>query len=300
MQFNTLDVIKTPDNYHYIEWSLTLTGGEVSDDFKFQIEYSNDPATGFTPIEFPPGTVVEIDGANALVYTHNRRHFDFNKDYYYRVISIEKATPTNTVTSIVVFIGNDFDGVHDTIRYGEEILYGCYTGEPCKILKKKTNGARCSSCWSPTRRQRTKTRCSNCNGTGFEEGYYDAIDVQISFDSDPVKADSQKDMENKLDTKRARLSNYPIVRDKDIIINMDDNKRYVITHVETTKLPKLSTGSTSLSKQNYILSQLLTLEDLITTDNEYNIGLDQLIVQTGTAPDTYTNTGTAPNNIVGG
>jgi hypothetical protein len=98
----------------------------------------------------------------------------------------------------------------------------------------------------------------------------------MAYDSDPKKSDSQKEWENTFDTKRARISNYPLVRPKDLIVNLDDNKRYVIMHVETTKLPKISENVSVLSKQNYIVSQLLTLEELNTDDNEYSIDIDNI------------------------
>ncbi len=70
------------------------------------------------------------------------------------------------------------------------------------------------------------------------------------------------------------MSNYPLVRPKDVIINSDDNKRYRIKHVETTKLPMLSSNSNLLSRMNYIISQILTLEELVSTDIEYSIDID--------------------------
>jgi hypothetical protein len=121
-----------------------------------------------------------------------------------------------------------------------------------------------------------RTHCDTCHGTGFVTGYYQPIDIQITFDSDPKKQDLEKEWENVYDTKRARMCNYPIVRPKDLVINKDDYKRYVIKHVDTTKLPRWAQSAVVLSKQNYILSQILILEELNPDDNEYFIDVDNI------------------------
>lgn len=308
MEFSFVEVIKTKKNWFYIEWDMTPRPGESIDDYKFQIWWSFDPATGYIAVSDEAGNPIEIDGAvGPLSYTHEHNQYNFNKDRYYRVLAIDKIPPP-TGKAIAVFgqteeedplliatfgylnagssadgffsdkvwIGMYKDGVHETIKHAEDTLYTMYNGEPCMVIKRKSFGARCPTCWSHERRQVTKSHCDTCHGTGFVIGYYQPILVQISFDSDPRKADGQKEWENVYDSKRARLCNYPLLRPKDLIVNTDDYKRYVITHVETTKLPKLSESAIVLSKQNYILSQLLTLEELNPDDNEYFIDVDNI------------------------
>jgi hypothetical protein len=273
--FDLVEVLKTKDNYHFIEWDVSFDGGETVNDYNFQIWWSNDPESGFIAAVDALGDIVVVDGAvGPLTFTQQRKHNDFNKDYYYFIKAIRKSDSAETNSEPPVFYNNTFNGVHDTIRYAEAVLKRNYDGEPVKILKRKSWGNRCPDCWSPELRQIIKSHCTTCLGTGFIVGYYQAIPIQVAFDSDPKKSDSQQNQENVFDTKRARMSNYPLVRPKDIIINQDDNKRYRIKHVETTKLPKLSESKTVLSKMNYIISQILTLEELVTTDVEYSIDID--------------------------
>jgi len=309
MEFAFVEVVKTKENWFYIEWDMTPGPGEAIDDYKFQIWWSFDPESGYIPIQDENGDTIVIDGAvGPLSYTHRHNQYNFNKDRYYKVMVIDKFPAPTTeaialygqtseldpllvatfgyinagdegdgVFSDKVWIGMYKNGVHETIKHAEDTLYRMYHGEPCLIIKRKSFGARCPTCWSYERRQVIKSHCDTCHGTGFVVGYYQPIATQISFDSDPRKTDGQKEWENVYDTKRARVCNYPLLRPKDLIVNQDDYKRYVITHVETTKLPKLSEleGSTViLSKQNYILSQLLTLEELNPDDNEYFLDVD--------------------------
>lgn len=278
MQFSTVEVIKTKENWFFIEWDMAITNPPESiDDYEFEIWWSYDPVSGFLAILDNNDDPIVIDGAvGPLTYTHEYNQYDFNKDRYYKVFAREKAVPTHTFFSEIVFVGMYNDGVHEVIKHAEGTLHQMYYGEPCFIIKRKSFGARCPDCWSPTRQQRIRTHCDTCHGTGFVIGYYQPIEIQVAFDSDPKKSDSQKEWENVYDTKRGRISNYPLVRPKDLIINRDDYKRYVVTHVETTKLPNLAKSAMVLSKQNYILSQLLTLEELNPDDNEYFIDIDSI------------------------
>lgn len=281
MIFMSVEVIKTRENTFYIEWDMREDNPpETIDDWKFQIWFSTDPVSLFESIKYensyphPDGDPVEIDGAvGPLSYTHLRKQYDFNTDHYYKIKAILKSDENINFFSEVRRIGMNFDGAHDTMRYVEEVLYDMYYGEPCYVVKVKGTGVRCTKCWSEARQQRIISHCDVCNGSGFVTGYYSPIPIQISFDSDPKKNDVQKEWENVFDTKRARMSNYPIVKPKDYIINKDEYKRYVITHVETTKLPMLASDPVIYSKQNYIVSQLLILEEIVPDDNQYNIPL---------------------------
>jgi len=308
MKFSSIDVLKTKENTFYIEWNVyvdassnveattTLAPASV-DDYNFKIYWSLDPVKSFSAIRVG-GSDVVIDGAvGPLEYTYDYDQYDFNQLYYFKVKAIHKSLPIEFFSDIV-YIGKSKNGIHEVMRFNEETLYSHYTGEPCYIIKRKSTGTRCGNCWSEARQQRIKSVCSVCNGTGFNIGYYQPISVQIAFDSDPKVSDLQKTGENVFDDQRARLSNYPIVRPKDIIINRDDFKRYLIVRVDPTKLPNLSKDKYVLSKQNYIISQILVLNELNSSDNEYQIDIDALFpVVTTVAPTTVTPTTMAPTTI---
>jgi hypothetical protein len=357
MIFGSVEVIKTIENYHYIEWEMT-NQYYPADNYLFNIYWSNSPTSLFVavldssisdtdlligsthtieweseniadPVKIElsrdnkitwevivestendrsydwvvdgntssncyfrvsngdiykdtykfriivgDGGVVEIDGAvGPLVYIHERFQYDFNQNFYYKIRAILKTDHSQTFDSSVVFSGNETDGMHKTIQYNEQMSNNHYVGEPCYIYKRKTHGARCTECWSEYRRQITKSQCHTCNGTGFIDGYYDLIATQISTNSDPKQNEILHDGEDPTTVKKFRLSNYPIVRDKDLIVTTDDGKRYKIIHVETTKLPRLSTSPNTLSRQNYILSQIITVEEIISSDREYAVGV---------------------------
>lgn len=282
MIFTNVEVIKTEQNFFHIEWEVAASPvadtppatPDTIDNYTFQIYWARDPASGFIPVLDSYLTPIEIDGAvGPLIYLHKLEQYDFNQDSYYKILATKKDQ-TESFFSKMVFVGNLFDGIQDSIRYVEDVLHRLYYGEPSKLIKRKSFGARCSKCWSEERQQRILSHCDTCNSTGYGVGFYKPIPVQMSFDSSPKKSDSLKDYENSFDIKRARLSNYPIVRPKDVVVNSDNNRRYVVTHVEVTKLPMISTFEKKFSRQNYILSQMLVLDEIISSDDEYLMDIE--------------------------
>lgn len=279
MKFKFIEVIKTQSNFHYIEWDVLsdpFITPESVDDYKFYIYHSEDPATGFAKIE-EDGDPVEVNGtAGPLSYTHNNRQYNFDRDRYYKVEMVEKADESNTRFSAIAFIGDESGGYHENIRYAEEMMYNHYYGEPSYVIKKKGSGARCPECWSPYRQQRTKSYCETCNSSGFVNGYFAPIALQIAFDANPKISEPTQTGEKVTDVLMARSSNYPLMSPKDIVINKDDYKRYVVNKIEVTKLPNISENRERLSGHNYVVSQILTLIELTASDQEYFINIDGL------------------------
>lgn len=185
------------------------------------------------------------------------------------------ASPSREIDeSPVAYLGMEFDGMHAVMVHAEQTLYEMFYGEPCSLIKKKETGTRCPKCWSEARQQRILTHCDVCRGSGMVNGYYCAGTIRIAFDSDDKKNDSQRNFEDVYNSIRARASNNIIIRPKDLIVNRDDNKRYSVLHVETTKLPIHASSGTILSKRNHIVSQLLSLQELNPDDNEYDMNID--------------------------
>jgi len=288
LEFKRIEVLKTCDNFHYIVWEVQSDDASINQDptfppdphddpnqYYYVVYWSNDSDSGFHSIKDDDGNDVHIDGADGPLefsIKHYRKHYNFNNKYYYVVVGYHKTEPQVAFKSKAVYFGMFADGMQIEMKYVEDTLYEMYYGEPALIIKRKPFGEPCPNCWSKERQQRTKSNCPVCQNTGKVYGYYQPIQVQMSFDSDPVKSDVQKNYEVVTDVKRGRISNYPLVRPRDLIINLDDNKRYVINHIETTKLPHravMDRDEVKLSKQNYVVSQLLTLQEIPADDQEY-------------------------------
>ena len=180
MLFLSVDVVKTVENTFYVEWDMRANNPpETVGDWRFRILWSRDINDGFTYILDSNNVPIEIDGTvGPLSYTHNLIQYDFNIDQYYQVQALLKTNPATNFYSTKVFVGIAGQGVHETIRYAESLLYKNWTGEPCVVMKRKTLGTPCTRCWSPERQQRLYSHCDVCNGSGIVDGYYAGRKIQ--------------------------------------------------------------------------------------------------------------------------
>jgi len=275
MKFVYTEVIKTLSNTFYIQWDViraNIMDTDVTGDYNFVVYRSFDPITGFEEIIDDNGIPAVIDGgAGPFVYEHKYEQLDFNIDIFYKVVGVSKSDPTTFFTSEIVFVNDGLDGVQRVIKHGEEVLHNFYTGEKCHVLKRKVSGEVCPRCWSKERQQRVYSQCDECNGTGYIVGYYNPIVVQISIGATYKQSDNKPTMSDGRTQQEGRMSNYPIVKNGDLIVAVDTDRRFVVVRASTTKIPMLSTSKVSLSKQNYVLSQILSLQEMDPTDNEYRV-----------------------------
>ena len=271
---NNVEVVKTRADRHRVSWDArrsSFVPPESVDDYNFKILWSFDPVSDFVPIINGNNQDVIIDGAiGPFYYLHNLKHTPHDRKHYYKIKAINKITSVSQIFN-TVFVGDNFDGILETIRYAEEVLYDQYIGEPIYLAKRKTDGARCPDCWNSLQFKRMKTHCSTCHGTGFYDGFFTPIEIQIAFDSNPKIVDVPQTGEAQSKFIKARASNFPLINPRDMIINKDDYRRWTITKVEITKLPNIAMTRTGLSRNNYILSQILTLAELQPDDDKYNV-----------------------------
>lgn len=271
-----VELIKTTRDLFRISWDARgpsgVTPQESVDDYNFKLLWSYDPVNDYHFVLNKNGNEVVIDGAiGPLDYTDPKKHTPHDRKVYYKVRQINKINPSLFKDSQFIYIGDRFDGVHETIRYAEDVLYSQYIGEPVYFAKSKTDGARCPECWNPLQYRRMKTHCNTCHGTGFYDGFFTPIEIQCSFDANPKISEVSMTGEKQMKTVSARISNFPLANPRDMIINKDDSRRYLITKVDITKLPNRAATRGLLSGSNYIVSQILTLKELEPDDDKYNV-----------------------------
>lgn len=263
-----VNVEKTLADTHRIYWSARRSASsptESVDDYDFQILFSFDPVSDFSLV----GTVSGSTGP--FQFEHTLKHTPHSREHYYRVRSVLRTTPTTYSDTITYYDGDDSDGIIKTIVYAERTLNNNYIGEPVYILKRKTDEARCPECWDPYQFRRTKTHCMTCRGTGFFDGFYKPIEAQISFERNPKIVEVGQTGEIQVTTIKARMSHYPLVAPRDLIVTKDLNERFTIVRVDFTKLPNVAYDRKKLSKNTYIISQMLVLSELPSDDDKFNV-----------------------------
>jgi hypothetical protein len=267
-------------NDYWIEWAAFDNGAapyQSISSFNFKILASEDFESAFVYIKDPAGVDVVVDGNVASFYHYTSRQYNFTRYKYFKVQAIEKATPLNTMYSGIASDGSNGDGISKTLINNERRLLNRYVGTPFKIFKKRQEGARCTECWDPNRQQRKKSSCATCNGSGYiSGGFYYPISTQISTDTALKKNMPSETAEEALIDLRARMTNYPIVRPKDLLLNVFDGRRFIIVNVTPTELPNRSKSRDVYSKLSYTVSQILDLKELHPEDSEYSVMSSQL------------------------
>lgn len=281
LRFGQIEAIKLiEENQYWIEWSTYDDGGtpsESSSDFNFKILASEDKESAFVYLKDSLGVDIVVDGALNSHYLIPKDQFNFNKFYWFKVQAIQKTNPLRTIINGPVSDGSSGDGVSKTIMYNERLLYNRYTGSPFKLFKKRETNNRCPECWDKYQQRRKKTDCATCNGTGYTDGgFYFPIEAQISTEATTRKNLPSESAEEALVDSRARLSNYPIVRPKDMIMDLSNGERFIVVHVSTTELPNRSPNRNILSKMSFVISQILDLRELHPEDSEYRVMSNQL------------------------
>jgi hypothetical protein len=184
---------------------------------------------------------------NLLTY---RDYYDGELDtkwrvMYYKVRASLISDPTKYVDSPIKYSHeNPFDDgrtpfadpVLDIVRRNDLLLqHDRYRlGKPCIVYQKRTTGARCK-CWDPVTQRVTTSQCPKCLGTGRIEGYHAGIeDIYVNFTSLAKQKMIQAWGDSEPGDTQAWMSNFPLVRPEDIIINKLTGDHWIVKRVRTS------------------------------------------------------------------
>jgi len=120
------------------------------------------------------------------------------------------------------------------IRRNEMTAFIHVIGRQCWLFKKRTFGPRCSSCWDPVTKKRTRANCLECFDTGFLRGYLDPISVWVQIDPAGKAKQNQAQQISQISNTSARLSFYPSVAPGDILVEAE-NRRWRVTQVSQSE-----------------------------------------------------------------
>jgi len=104
------------------------------------------------------------------------------------------------------------------------------------ILKRRHWGLRCKECFDLLTKRVTKSKCTSCYGTSFEGGYFTPVRIRGRFGV--MNVQTQMTPQGNADTskKRVIILDYPAVETYDIVVDVAQNKRYLIENITHTEL----------------------------------------------------------------
>jgi hypothetical protein len=127
------------------------------------------------------------------------------------------------------------------------------------VLKRRHWGLRCRDCFDPLTKKVTDTKCDTCFGTGFEGGYFLPVRIRGRIGVQNVQTTMTPQGKSDVNQKRLTILDYPEVERDDVVVDIKQNKRYIILHRHATEM------------QAVAVHQQLTVSELARDSVEYRV-----------------------------
>ena len=236
--FDRIIITTQPLGGTLISWGLR-PGFRAADPFYFYVDFGRSGTDEWEALNSSP---IVNDCAYMDI---NQRYFDQLADFYYRirlVLPNEVDPSTHKHTEFRSrpqqangnWIKRDWLIARDICRK-EYLLQRKRTNITARgyILKRKRWGTSCPQCKDFDTDEVSNSQCSVCYGTGFVDGYFNAIPYTITVDAVPhreFKQEGTVSMTNNIVLK-GRAVAYPYMDTKDVFVRQDNGERFIIRSI---------------------------------------------------------------------
>jgi hypothetical protein len=159
--------------------------------------------------------------------------YDISINYYYKVRITDVRTNESKLSEVYGEYKYARANVHALgIVEIHEIYLENVVGNKMLLLKKKRTGQVCS-CFDDIRRRSNPVKCTICYGAKYVGGYYSPYELYTNFLNPPTKIEyfAQNDVGEWEGTPlQLWTQNYPLVQVQDVVIDRNNNIRYVVTN----------------------------------------------------------------------
>ena len=173
-----------------------------------------------------------------------------HRTVYYRCVLTEDGQEP---VSDTVVVGDYLDRRNMLLRrkLQRDIAVGFkFNAVDVAILKQKNWGPRCSVCYDTTTKETTASKCEECFGTSFENGYatpyYTRARVGVRNVSTALTTHGDVDT----NTTRMWMLTEPMLEKDDVVVHLRQNARYIVNKAYSTELQGVPVH------QNLVLSEL--------------------------------------------
>lgn len=186
---------------------------------------------------------------------------------YYRVTCTPPSGGTNRAVDVTA-VEPRLEGrqrlLKRKILRDETVMLKKLNGVPVAVLKRRRWGTRCPKCFDKYTKESMRANCVNCYGTTFVGGYYEPIVTYAKRGTTPNIAVTTP--QGKVDgaTTNVTMLDIPGVQDQDILVFLNDNRRFEIKRVLPTELRTVT------------VHQRLEVNELARSGIEYRVKVDPL------------------------
>ena len=137
-------------------------------------------------------------------------------------------------------------------------------GNPILVYQRRFDTTeRCSNCWDPKLRQVTLSNCEVCYNTGYNGGYHLPV-LTLAIIVPEMKVDTPGDTTRQQSSTESTMSNYPLMRPRDLIYEINTGRRFRVVAVRTAE------------KHRMLINQTLQLEILNPSDIEHRLAVPEI------------------------
>ena len=240
-------------DYNDLQWEIEDTG-ESPYDYIFRVERA-EGAMG-------PWDSASAEFSDVYIFRDALTNKGYRyRQYWYR-IKVTKKSDSSVTYSDSATVGADADLIAKEVRRLESMLFEEFVGRQCYLFPVRTFGQRCS-CYDRVSGQRLRSNCLDCFDTTYVRGYHFPISVWVQFDPGGKHVEiTQPLTETTQGNTAARMTDFPPVKPRDILIEAGENNRWRVERVGTTQRLRAT------------LHQELTLHSVRVSDIEYKIPLN--------------------------
>jgi hypothetical protein len=211
-------------DFNELSWRLVDTSEDILD-YTFAVQRSESPSGPFDIIGRPfQDRFTFVD--NTLSTGHRWRK------YFYQ-LRVAHVPSGEFLDFGPVSKDPDPDLIALELRRHMQLLFREFAARRCWVLPARTFGQRCS-CYNATLKQKRTSGCKLCFDTGFVRGYLHPIESWIQIDPSAKTEQNTNVGAQQQSNTTARLSWYPPLKPRDLIIE-PENRRWRVVQVNQTE-----------------------------------------------------------------
>ena len=219
-----------------LTWEFKSTTESISD-YSIDVYRSESPTDVTTVSGVKANYDIIASGITAETYSYKdtsvENIYDPFRQWYYKLVVSSKVAPSNTsqAPEKPAYVNDSsLDKAYKEILRRKTLVLNKKTGRDCKVLKRRTYGTYCTTCYDEVLFRATDPNCTECHGTGFKTGYFPAISMKAMINAAPKY--NQITMFGEFMPSDALLNtlNFPPLRPRDVIVD-NINRRWLVRQI---------------------------------------------------------------------
>lgn len=229
-----LDVTLYPKWYDKIsmEWSVPTDWGSCS----FNVYRSANNSGPYSRVNSTP-----ITGTNVYKDTTSQSYSKFDEDWY--IVEAILASGKRVQSLPVTWAkkrGLFVELRAAEIQRREWLLLRKFVGVESFLLRRRTYGTRCKTCWNSQLEKMMMDKCPSCMGTSFEGGYFPAVSTLLQYEPNANNTTMQYFGKFERNEIGAWTISFPEIHPRDLVYRVPDGGLYSVDDILPTELQTVS------------------------------------------------------------